>query len=92
MKTMPDLVVTASLQVFAANMFQNCRGYVATQALCAMLSSPNYNPARAEDGETAEQAYARRACDFADALLAALQKGQAGTSSPQPSTFNSQPT
>lgn len=76
-KSMPDLVVTASLQIFAANMFHNCRGYVATHALAALLNSPNYNPTRQEDGETSEQAYARRACDFADALLSELHRRQA---------------
>ncbi len=56
------------------------RSLASVHVLAALLTSPNYNPARAEDGETTEQAYARRACDFADALLSELHRRQAQAS------------
>jgi hypothetical protein len=71
------------------------RGRIATQTLAAMLANPQFEPAR-QDGEEAPDAYARRACDYADALLSEIQRRQvragAETTNPQPSTLNSQPT
>lgn len=50
----------------------NCtspRLQIASAKMDALLANPQYEPAR-QDGESAEQAYARRSFDYADALLA----------------------
>jgi hypothetical protein len=49
------------------------RSLASVHVLAAMLAHPKFEPPR-QEGETTEQAYARRACDFVDALLAELQK------------------
>lgn len=50
---------------------------IASQNLAAMLACPDFNPRR-EDGESYEEACARRACDFAEALIAELARRQEG--------------
>ena len=69
LKSMPELVVSAALEIFAVNMFKTGRGYVATHVLQGMLANKDYKPPR-ESGEAVADAYARRAADYADALIA----------------------
>ena len=47
-----------------------------THALAALLANPQFIPAR-EPGEGPAQAYARCACDYADALQTELTRRQA---------------
>jgi hypothetical protein len=68
------------------------RSLASVHILAALLNSPGYNPVRQQDGEMEEQAYARRACDYADALLAELQSRQAASLNPQLSTLHAQST
>jgi hypothetical protein len=49
------------------------RAQASTQILSALLANPEFSPTR-EPGEDETQAYARRACDFADALLTELNR------------------
>ena len=51
----------------------NFRSLASIHALAAMLANPQFEPTR-QEGEEAPDAYARRACDFADALLAELHR------------------
>lgn len=46
---------------------------IAAMNLAAMLACPDFNPRR-EDGESYAEACARRACDFAEALLAEVAR------------------
>jgi hypothetical protein len=46
---------------------------MASRTLSALLANPQYEPPRLE-GESAEQAYARRAVDYADALASELER------------------
>lgn len=46
---------------------------VAAQIFAGLVSSPNYNP-RSEDGESYGEACARRACDYAEALLTEVDR------------------
>jgi hypothetical protein len=49
------------------------RSLASVHVLAAMLANPEYMPPK-ENGEETPAAYARRACDYADALLAELQR------------------
>ena len=49
------------------------RSYVATHTLAAMLANPQFEPVK-KGGEDAAQAYARRAADYADALVNELER------------------
>ena len=53
------------------------RYLTASHALSAMLANPAFDPLKRE-GEESPQAYARRAVDYADALLAELEKREGG--------------
>jgi hypothetical protein len=64
----------------------NFRSPASIHVLSAMLAKPQFEPTR-QDGEETAEAYARRACDYADALLVELQrrtaKGSGETSNTQ---------
>jgi len=49
------------------------RYYTATRMLAALLANPQYEPPK-QEGETMEQAYARRAVDYAVALASELER------------------
>jgi hypothetical protein len=55
------------------------RSLASVHVLAAMLANPQFEPTR-QDGEEASDAYARRACDYADALLSELHRRQAQAS------------
>lgn len=53
------------------------RGYLAARCLQGMLANPEFEPVK-NPGERSEDAFARRACDYADALLSRLASARTG--------------
>lgn len=66
---LPDWKILTGLMGATASF----RSLASVHVLSAMLANPSYQPT-AENGEEGSHAYARRAVDYADALLTELQK------------------